>query len=87
MSLQLIPCKKSSLCLTGDGSWKRGDKYDSDARAAYSVLNTVTLLRTVKPEFENFTIELKKSVQKTAVPDCKDCDNVRNNSSYLHHHH
>ncbi|KAL2092392.1 hypothetical protein ACEWY4_012190 [Coilia grayii] len=60
----------------GNGSWKRGDKYDKEARAAYSVLNTVTLLRTVKPEFENFTIELKKSVQRPGVRDCKDCDNV-----------
>ncbi|XP_063051311.1 atrial natriuretic peptide receptor 3 isoform X2 [Engraulis encrasicolus] len=59
-----------------EGSWKRGDKYDKEARAAYSALNTVTLLRTVKPEFENFTIELKKSVQRPGVRDCKDCDNV-----------
>ncbi|KAG5280770.1 hypothetical protein AALO_G00063840 [Alosa alosa] len=60
----------------GNGSWRRGDKYDNEARAAYRVLNTVTLLRTVKPEFENFTIELKKSVQKQGIHDCKDCDNV-----------
>lgn len=70
--------KNPSYCLycTGDGSWKRGDKHDNNARAAYSVLHTVTLLRTVKPEFENFTIELKKSVQKEGVHDCKGCDDV-----------
>ncbi|CAB1322479.1 unnamed protein product, partial [Coregonus sp. 'balchen'] len=43
----------------GNGSWKRGDKYDSEARQAYSALNMVTLLRTVKPEFENFSLEVK----------------------------
>ncbi len=36
---------------TGDGSWRRGDKYDKEAKAAYSFLNTVTLLRSTKPEF------------------------------------
>lgn len=60
----------------GNSSWKREDKYDNEARAAYSVLNTVTLLRTLKPEFENFTMELKKSAQKPDVGECKDCDNV-----------
>uniref|UniRef100_A0A3Q1GG49 Natriuretic peptide receptor 3 n=2 Tax=Acanthochromis polyacanthus TaxID=80966 RepID=A0A3Q1GG49_9TELE len=60
----------------GNGSWKRGDKYDNDARQAYASLNTVTLLRTVKPEFENFLIEMTKSIEKTGLNDCKDCGNV-----------
>ncbi|XP_073476902.1 atrial natriuretic peptide receptor 3 isoform X3 [Aquarana catesbeiana] len=48
----------------GDGSWRRGDKHDVEAKQAYSSLQTVTLLRTVKPEFEKFSIEVKNSVQK-----------------------
>ncbi|XP_045551398.1 atrial natriuretic peptide receptor 3 [Salmo salar] len=60
----------------GNGSWKRGDKYDSEARQAYSALNTVTLLRTVKPEFENFSLEVKRSIQKAGLLDCDDCDNI-----------
>ncbi|KAI9543655.1 Nitrogen permease regulator 3 [Dissostichus eleginoides] len=60
----------------GNGSWKRGDKYDSDARQAYASLNTVTLLRTVKPEFEKFSMEMKKSVEKSGFHDCKDCGSV-----------
>ncbi|KAM4709048.1 atrial natriuretic peptide receptor 3 isoform 2-T2 [Discoglossus pictus] len=51
----------------GDGFWKRGDKYDLEARQAYSSLQTVTLLRTVKPEFEKFSIEVKSSVQKLGL--------------------
>ncbi|XP_028851606.1 atrial natriuretic peptide receptor 3 isoform X2 [Denticeps clupeoides] len=53
--------------LYGDGSWYRGDKYDSDAKHAYASLNTMTLLRSVKPEFENFTMELRKSNKKTGL--------------------
>ncbi|KAK5909200.1 hypothetical protein CesoFtcFv8_003151 [Champsocephalus esox] len=60
----------------GNGSWKRGDKYDSDARQAYASLNTVTLLRTVKPEFEKFSVEMKKSVEKSGFHGCKDCGSV-----------
>ncbi|XP_010875252.1 atrial natriuretic peptide receptor 3 isoform X2 [Esox lucius] len=60
----------------GNGSWKRGDKYDNEARQAYSALNTVTLLRTVKPEFENFSLEVKRSIQKAGLPDCENCDNI-----------
>ncbi|XP_052318615.1 atrial natriuretic peptide receptor 3-like [Oncorhynchus keta] len=60
----------------GNGSWKRGDRYDSEARQAYSALNTVTLLRTVKPEFDNFSLEVKRSIQKAGLPDCDDCDNI-----------
>lgn len=60
----------------GNGSWKRGDKYDNDARQAYSSLNTVTLLRTVKPEFENFSMEMKKSIERAGIRDCKDCESV-----------
>uniref|UniRef100_F7I3P3 Natriuretic peptide receptor 3 n=1 Tax=Callithrix jacchus TaxID=9483 RepID=F7I3P3_CALJA len=48
----------------GDGSWKRGDKHDFEAKQAYSSLQTVTLLRTVKPEFEKFSMEVKSSVEK-----------------------
>ncbi|KAM9858012.1 atrial natriuretic peptide receptor 3 [Aulostomus maculatus] len=60
----------------GNGSWKRGDKYDSDARQAFASLNTVTLLRTVKPEFENFSMEMIKSSEKMGFDDCKDCGSV-----------
>ncbi|KAG7481383.1 hypothetical protein MATL_G00066130 [Megalops atlanticus] len=51
----------------GNGSWKRGDKYDADAKHAYAALNVVTLLRTVKPQFENFSMEVKKSMQKAGI--------------------
>ncbi|XP_062984756.1 atrial natriuretic peptide receptor 3 isoform X1 [Elgaria multicarinata webbii] len=51
----------------GNGSWKRGDKYDLEAKQAYSSLQTVTLLRTVKPEFEKFAVEVKSSVQKQGI--------------------
>ncbi|XP_034025626.1 atrial natriuretic peptide receptor 3 [Thalassophryne amazonica] len=60
----------------GNGSWKRGDKYDDEARQAYASLNTVTLLRTVKPEFENFSMEMRKSIEKEAFHDCKDCGSI-----------
>ncbi|NWR76218.1 ANPRC protein, partial [Centropus unirufus] len=51
----------------GNGSWKRGDKHDLEAKKAYSYLQTVTLLRTVKPEFEKFSLEVKSSVQKQGL--------------------
>lgn len=51
----------------GNGSWKRGDKYDLEAKQAYSSLRTVTLLRSVKPEFEKFSMEVKSSVQKQGI--------------------
>ncbi|KAM9137972.1 atrial natriuretic peptide receptor 3 isoform 1-T1 [Pangshura tecta] len=51
----------------GNGSWKRGDKHDLEAKQAYSSLQTVTLLRTVKPEFERFSMEVKSSVQKQGL--------------------
>ncbi|KAL0979923.1 hypothetical protein UPYG_G00191640 [Umbra pygmaea] len=60
----------------GNGSWMRGDKYDNEARQAYSALKTVTLLRTVKPEFENFSLEVKRSIQMARLPDCENCDNI-----------
>lgn len=60
----------------GNGSWQRGDKYDDDARQAYASLNTVTLLRTVKPEFENFSLEMKRSIKKEGYLDCNDCGSV-----------
>nr|AAI70137.1 Natriuretic peptide receptor type C NPR-C [Xenopus laevis] len=53
----------------GNGSWKRGDKYDLEAKQAYSSLQTVTLLRIVKPEFEKFSMEVKSSVQKLGLND------------------
>nr|BAA07946.1 natriuretic peptide receptor type-D [Anguilla japonica] len=59
----------------GNGSWKRGDKFDMDAKQAYATLNTVTLLRTVKPEFEDFSMEVKKSLQKAGIRHC-DSDNI-----------
>uniref|UniRef100_A0A8D0HP24 Natriuretic peptide receptor 3 n=1 Tax=Sphenodon punctatus TaxID=8508 RepID=A0A8D0HP24_SPHPU len=51
----------------GNGSWKRGDKHDVEAKQAYSSLQTVTLLRTVKPDFEKFSMEVKSSVQKQGL--------------------
>ncbi|XP_051954282.1 atrial natriuretic peptide receptor 3 isoform X1 [Xyrauchen texanus] len=60
----------------GDGSWKRGDKYDNEAKAAYSFLNTVTLLRSNKPEFEEFSLEMKKLLQLSGIPVCEDCSAV-----------
>lgn len=61
----------------GNGSWKRGDKYDAEAKQAYAALNTVTLLRSVKEEFENFSVEVKKPTQKAGVYGYEDGDNVR----------
>ncbi|XP_061586161.1 atrial natriuretic peptide receptor 3 [Cololabis saira] len=60
----------------GNGSWRRGDQYDDEARQAYASLNTVTLLKTVKPEFENFSMEMTNSAENTGLDDCKDCGNV-----------
>ncbi|KAK0150210.1 Atrial natriuretic peptide receptor 3 [Merluccius polli] len=60
----------------GNGSWKKGDKFDNEARQAYASLNTVTLLKTVKPEFENFSMEVKKSIQKADFNDCQDCGSI-----------
>ncbi|XP_015220857.1 atrial natriuretic peptide receptor 3 isoform X2 [Lepisosteus oculatus] len=51
----------------GNGSWQRGDKYDAEAKQAYAALKTVTLLRSIKPEFENFSVEVKKSLQKVGL--------------------
>ncbi|XP_013883151.1 atrial natriuretic peptide receptor 3 isoform X3 [Austrofundulus limnaeus] len=60
----------------GNGSWRRGDEYDDNARQAYASLNTVTLLRTVKPEYRNFSIEIKTSTDRLGLHDCSDCGNV-----------
>uniref|UniRef100_A0ACB8EPI5 Nitrogen permease regulator 3 n=1 Tax=Sphaerodactylus townsendi TaxID=933632 RepID=A0ACB8EPI5_9SAUR len=60
----------------GNGSWKRGDKYDLEAKQAYSSLQTVTLLRTVKPEFETFAMEVKRSAQKQGINDDDYVSNV-----------
>uniref|UniRef100_H2MS28 Natriuretic peptide receptor 3 n=1 Tax=Oryzias latipes TaxID=8090 RepID=H2MS28_ORYLA len=60
----------------GDGSWRRDDEHDSEAKQAYASLNTITLLRTVKPEFENFSLEMKSSAEKEGIYDCKDCGSV-----------
>ncbi|NXU51979.1 ANPRC protein, partial [Turnix velox] len=51
----------------GNGSWRRGDKQDFEAKKAYAYLQTITLLRTVKPEFEKFSLEVKNSVQKRGL--------------------
>ncbi|KAL0193048.1 hypothetical protein M9458_011344, partial [Cirrhinus mrigala] len=51
----------------------RGDKYDNEAKAAYSFLNTVTLLRSTKPEFEDFSMEMRKSLQQSGINVCNDC--------------
>jgi len=68
---------KAQHYFTGDGSWRRGDKFDNEAKAAYSFLNTVTLLRSTKPEFEDFSMEMKKSLQQSGIPVCEDCSAVR----------
>ncbi|XP_061527070.1 atrial natriuretic peptide receptor 3 isoform X1 [Phycodurus eques] len=60
----------------GNGSWRRGDKFDNEARQAYAYLNTVTLLRTVKPEFENFSMEIKAASESMGLHNCKDCGSV-----------
>uniref|UniRef100_H3CAI5 Natriuretic peptide receptor 3 n=1 Tax=Tetraodon nigroviridis TaxID=99883 RepID=H3CAI5_TETNG len=60
----------------GNGSWKKGDKHDNNAKQAFAFLNTVTLLRTVKPEFEVFSEEMKASVKKAEFQDCNDCADV-----------
>lgn len=60
----------------GNGSWRRGDEHDSEARQAFASLNTVTLLKTLKPEFESFAIEMSKSSEQSGVHDCQDCGNV-----------
>ncbi|MBN3292700.1 ANPRC protein, partial [Polypterus senegalus] len=64
-------CKKWPLYqkVRWNGSWKRGDKYDAEAKQAYASLKTVTLLRSVKPEFENFSTEVRKSLQKLKLDD------------------
>ena len=49
------------------GSWSCVDKHDSEAKQAYSSLQTVTLLRTVKPEIEKFSMEVKSSVEKQGL--------------------
>ncbi|XP_037115389.1 atrial natriuretic peptide receptor 3 [Syngnathus acus] len=60
----------------GNGSWRSGDKFDNEAKQAYAYLNTVTLLRTVKPEFENFSMEIKKAGESMGLNNCQDCGNV-----------
>ncbi|XP_061673410.1 atrial natriuretic peptide receptor 3 isoform X2 [Syngnathoides biaculeatus] len=60
----------------GNGSWRRGDKFDNEARQAYAYLNTVTLLRTLKPEFENFSMEIKMASESMGLQNCKDCGSV-----------
>ncbi|XP_019716578.1 atrial natriuretic peptide receptor 3 [Hippocampus comes] len=60
----------------GNGSWRRGDKFDNEARQAYAYLNTVTLLRTVKPEFENFSMEIKTASESMGLNNCQDCGSV-----------
>ncbi|XP_041083588.1 atrial natriuretic peptide receptor 3-like isoform X2 [Polyodon spathula] len=60
----------------GNGSWKRGDKYDTEAKQAYAALKTVTLLRSVKPEFERFSMEVNRSLQKQGVSGADDSVNM-----------
>ncbi|XP_040833381.1 atrial natriuretic peptide receptor 3 isoform X5 [Ochotona curzoniae] len=67
--ISCIRCKKKEAGQreVGDGSWRRGDDFDLDAKQAYSSLQTITLLRTVKPEFEKFSMEVKSSVEKQGL--------------------
>lgn len=73
-------------CNVGNGSWKRGDRYDSEAKQAFASLNTVTLLRTTKPEFESFSIEMMKSVNSAGVLDQYSGDNVCKLHHIFKHH-
>ncbi|XP_078078249.1 atrial natriuretic peptide receptor 3 isoform X2 [Mustelus asterias] len=45
--------------LYGNGSWKQGDKFDLEAKEAYQSLQTVTLLRSAKPEFYKFAADMR----------------------------
>ncbi|XP_078406904.1 atrial natriuretic peptide receptor 3 isoform X5 [Cetorhinus maximus] len=45
--------------LYGNGSWKQGDKFDPEAKEAYQSLQTVTLLRSAKPEFYKFAADMR----------------------------
>ncbi|XP_061881375.1 atrial natriuretic peptide receptor 3 isoform X2 [Entelurus aequoreus] len=67
---------QNMLDTQGNGSWRRGDKMDDDARQAFAYLNTVTLLRTLKPDFENFSVEMKKASQGLGLTHCSDCATV-----------
>ncbi|XP_076857195.1 atrial natriuretic peptide receptor 3 isoform X3 [Brachyhypopomus gauderio] len=60
----------------GDGSWRRGDRFDNEAKAAFASLYTVTLLSSTKPEFENFSMEMRKSHQKIGLDVCEGCSNI-----------
>lgn len=71
---------RCKIIIPGDGSWRRDDEHDSEAKQAYASLNTITLLRTVKPEFENFSLEMKSSAEKEGIYDCKDCGSVRSSA-------
>lgn len=76
-----IPVRVPPSVIPGVGSWKKGDKYDNSAKQAYASLNTVTLLQTLKPEFEKFSEEMKTSMTKAGFDDCKDCTDVRISAS------
>ncbi|XP_043929379.1 atrial natriuretic peptide receptor 3 isoform X2 [Protopterus annectens] len=60
----------------GNGAWKRDDIHDAKAKKAYSCLQTVTLLRTVKPEFEKFSLTVKMSLHQHGVSDEDDYVNM-----------
>ncbi|XP_041047580.1 atrial natriuretic peptide receptor 3 [Carcharodon carcharias] len=45
--------------LYGNGSWKQGDTFDPEAKEAYQSLQTVTLLRSAKPEFYKFAADMR----------------------------
>nr|XP_032829843.1 atrial natriuretic peptide receptor 3-like [Petromyzon marinus] len=44
----------------GNGNWLRDDGRNDEARRAFRALKTVTLLRSVRPEFEEFTVAMRQ---------------------------
>ncbi|XP_072288825.1 atrial natriuretic peptide receptor 3 [Eucyclogobius newberryi] len=53
----------------GDGWWRRDDSHDAEAMQAYRSLNTLTLLKSTKPQFENFTLEMKGALRRAGLHD------------------
>ncbi|XP_033828983.1 atrial natriuretic peptide receptor 3 [Periophthalmus magnuspinnatus] len=53
----------------GDGWWRRDDAHDAEAMQAYSSLNTLTLLKSSKPQFENFTLEMRGALRRAGLHD------------------
>uniref|UniRef100_S4RP47 Natriuretic peptide receptor 3 n=1 Tax=Petromyzon marinus TaxID=7757 RepID=S4RP47_PETMA len=50
----------NSTIYAGNGNWLRDDGRNDEARRAFRALKTVTLLRSVRPEFEEFTVAMRQ---------------------------